>query len=109
MDKLHSLIQDINPSEIASHIERGNLGDWCSTWREAVQDALQPKTNADRIRGMSDEELCEFLMHDAVCDQNMTPDCVDCESCVLGWLSQPAQPTPDAPDTHEHSGLLAEE
>lgn len=88
------------------------------TYRGSACDALRHSygldedpeivTNADRIRAMSDEELCEFLMHDAVCDQNMTPDCVDCESCVLGWLRQPVQPTPDVPDTREHSGLLEE-
>lgn len=50
-----------------------------------------PVTNADRIRAMSDEELCEFLMCDVVCDQNISPDCKDCEKCVMDWLQQPAE------------------
>ena len=48
-------------------------------------------TNADRIRAMSDEELCDFLMCDVICDQKMSPDCTDCEKCVLDWLQQPAE------------------
>ena len=50
-----------------------------------------PMTNADRIRAMSDEELCDFLMCDVICDQKMSPDCTDCEKCVLDWLQQPAE------------------
>ena len=57
MDKLYGLIQDINPKEICNHIENGNLAEWCNAWRIAAKEALQPKTNADRIRAMSDEEL----------------------------------------------------
>lgn len=50
-----------------------------------------PLTNADRIRAMSDEELCEFLMCDAICDQNHSPDCKDCEKCIMDWLKQPVK------------------
>lgn len=61
MDKLYGLIQDINPKEICNHIENGNLAEWCNAWRIAAKEALQPKTNADRIRAMSDEGLAERL------------------------------------------------
>lgn len=53
-----------------------------------------PKTNADRIRGMSDEELSEFIgddpMHD-ICPNNCHED-LDrpCKVCVLDWLKQEA-------------------
>ena len=57
MDKLYGLIQDINPEEICNHIENGNLVEWCNAWRIAAKEALQQKSNADRIRAMSDEEL----------------------------------------------------
>ena len=71
----------------------------------ALDDAEKPKTNADRIRAMSDEELAEFL---AVGNTN----CLDCEffvgyrcqpdradysdteKCIEGkkrWLQQPAE------------------
>ena len=42
----------------------------------------KPKTNADRIRSMSDEELSEFLTH-------MNP--TNCQDCAFshGWRCQP--------------------
>lgn len=49
----------------------------------------EPKTNADRIRGMSNEELADFLS-----------DMTDCSSCataihnfcqILQWLNSPAE------------------
>lgn len=61
----------------------------CAAFNRAVEDA--PMTNGDRIRAMSDEELCEFLMCDVICDQKMSPDCEDCEKCVMDWLQQPAE------------------
>lgn len=77
------------------------------------------QTNADRIRGMSDEELAEFISTKYPChmctvgtkfdsrgDEPCNPEW--CIEGTLEWLRQPVQPTPDAPDTHEHSGLLEE-
>lgn len=64
-------------------------GSECDRFNQSVQN--QPMTNADRIRTMSDEELCEFLMCDVICDQEMSPDCADCEKCVMDWLQQPAE------------------
>lgn len=54
----------------------------------------QPKkklTNADRIRQMTDEELCDF-MAESICDNvdvciNDTP----CRECRLAWLKQEAK------------------
>ncbi len=55
-----------------------------------------PKTNADRIRSMSDEELAEFMCH------NISNETVNCAFCAaeefcrighigwLGWLKQEA-------------------
>ncbi len=63
---------------------------------------LPPKTNADRIRAMSDEELAEFLekVHDfpceACCDnmerclRNNAPEPV-CKRHYLDWLLKPAK------------------
>lgn len=36
MDELLGLIADINPTEIASHIEQGNLAEWCEGWRQVA-------------------------------------------------------------------------
>lgn len=80
MDKLYGLIQDINPKEICNHIENGNLVEWCNAWRIAAKEALQQKTNADRIRAMTDEELAHFLAwHWNKKDYG------------LEWLKQPAE------------------
>lgn len=48
-------------------------------------------TNADRIRQMTDEELCDF-MAESICDnvdicRNDTP----CRECRLAWLKQEAE------------------
>ena len=45
-------------------------------------------TNADRIRAMTDEELCEFLQRDEICDQKISRDCGPCDKCVMDWLRQ---------------------
>ena len=64
-------------------------------------EELKPKTNADRIRAMTDEELMEFLEHDywsidyckkdAPIDQE-TKECLlpSCKQCWLEWLKQEA-------------------
>lgn len=58
------------------------------------------KTNADRIRAKSDEELAEFLIQDGDCPpERMYPDsCPNCDrvtsyicrDCWLDWLKQEA-------------------
>ena len=55
-----------------------------------------PQTNADRIRSLSDEELCEFLgqysffeMCDEGCDACAYKG--DCEKRLLEWLQQPVK------------------
>lgn len=74
----------------------------------ALIDHEKPKTNADRIRAMSDEHLANYLMQFTDLDcrigfcQNL-PKCealLDteygipismCEKCLLKWLRQPAE------------------
>lgn len=47
MNELLGLITDINPAEIAAHIEHGNLAEWCEIWRQqatvAAVDACSNK------------------------------------------------------------------
>ena len=59
----------------------------------------KPKTNADRIRAMSDEELAEFLCDFRGCDTDENT-CIGCKGeqyCRAGhagtteWLKQPAE------------------
>lgn len=76
-------------------------------WCEKVIDSPDPdmvrdcrhfweKTNADRIRAMSDEELCEFLSQYKFCDMCVEgcDNCTyngDCDKRLLEWLKQPAE------------------
>ena len=57
------------------------------------------RTNADRIRAMSDEELAKFLCNFRSCDSSEHP-CNGCQAepyCMIGhngmidWLQQPAE------------------
>ena len=55
-----------------------------------------PMTNADRIRSMSDEELCSFMSSFNVCDTRSNQECkfiflADCQQCLMEWLQQPAE------------------
>ena len=53
-------------------------------------------TNADRIRAMSDEELCKLLGEYKFCDicEEGCDSCTyngDCDKRLLEWLKQPAE------------------
>ena len=54
-----------------------------------------PPTNADRIRGMSDEELAKWLVDATVCERVCHEDeyCHgnECVKRVTDWLQQPAE------------------
>ena len=65
-------------------------------YTQAIADiklAHKPKTNADRIRAMSDEELAMFF--DSTCTENMGSVRCDiglrCYDCWLDWLKQEAE------------------
>ena len=53
------------------------------------------KTNADRIRAMSDEELAEFLQDAKFYCQRNCEKCLRGTACIsmLQWLKQPAEET----------------
>ena len=81
------------------------VNDWC----EKVIDSPDPdmqrdcrdfceKTNADRIRAMSDEELADFIdrceMNDIDYAKTFCDLCngqYECNQCRLDWLQQPAE------------------
>ena len=54
--------------------------------------ATPPKTNADRIRSMTDEELADLLS-----GENIYPWCLkepcpeECRKCILSWLKEEAK------------------
>lgn len=64
------------------------------------EDCFEPeeipeRTNNDKIRAMSDEELCDFLWKKCGCPNgrnHVTCGYVgECKDCWMDWLSQPAE------------------
>lgn len=57
-----------------------------------VTKKVEPMTNAQRIRAMSDEELA-VVMYKPFCDKRTDKECMefrDCKKCALAWLQMPA-------------------
>lgn len=95
-----------------------------------MEQGTKTKTNADKIRAMSDEELCDaffqliyandpanwFCKGEKACGDLMDadkdiPDAM-CKACLLAKLRQPAEETPRIVwphDDKEESGLLEED
>ena len=83
-----------------------NCNNLVNGWCERVIDSPVPdmerdcqyfwlRTNADRIRAMSDEELVAFIGKNSLCDrvQDESTWCVNrgvCTGCLVEWLQQPA-------------------
>ena len=74
------------------YVDKGASGIQPSNWKPKEQ------TNADRIRAMSDEELCDFLGQYKFCDicEEGCEACTyngDCDKRLMDWLKQPAEDT----------------
>ena len=59
-------------------------------WKLESQRKVKPKTNSDRIRAMTDEELvdvigCPFGIDEDICFQK------SCAVCMLKWLRTPVK------------------
>ena len=70
--------------------------DPCPGYDKCKQYKPNYTTNADRIRAMSDEELCEFLGEYKFCDicEEGCDNCTyngDCDKRLLNWLQQPVE------------------
>ena len=76
------------------------VNDWCEKVIDSPDQDMQrdcqyfcEKTNADRIRAMSDEEMAKKLGRGLGCP--VTADCMkmsgECKACWLDWLQQPAE------------------
>ena len=62
-------------------------------YEKAIGKKFDAKTNAQKIRSMSDEELAEFLFNGDVeyCHAGLCKDGETCRICCLRWLQQPAE------------------
>lgn len=59
-------------------------------WKHESQQKVKPKTNADRIRAMTDEELAEKVSRITFCSACPVPGCDDflgMDQCRDAWLS----------------------
>jgi hypothetical protein len=67
----------------------------CDKCTQNSTDKYMPVSNADRIRGMSDEELARWLVDATVCERVCHEDeyCHgnECVKLVTEWLQQPAK------------------
>ena len=60
------------------------------------ESADEIKTNGDRIRAMSDEEMAKFFGSDGLCEHISTEHnewcrCHNCTDCIVEWLRQSAE------------------
>lgn len=82
----------------------GSQFHWCKKYYDSYDDSkaeecesYEPKTNADKIRGMTDEELAEFFFepNQEFCRKckYLGSDCdgLYCKESMLDWLKQPAE------------------
>ena len=63
-------------------------------YEKATGKKFDAKTNAQKIRGMSDEELAEFISSIPMCvgkDEDLNCEIDVCKECFLKWLQQPAE------------------
>lgn len=57
-------------------------------------EAVEIRTNGDRIRAMSDEEIAEFFGKTPICERIPIEKCSEydaCPDCWFAWLKQPVK------------------
>lgn len=82
-----------NPLIVYSGKSKEHLS-FANEWLPTVEAFLHKKTNADRIRSMTDEELAmallcvlrNLLKSDKVCDFSH-----DCKDCTMTWLQKESE------------------
>lgn len=85
----------MNVTELCVNCKQNNLCTMCwKTSKKKCPHFIQ-KTNADRIRAMSDEELISFFVLEDKCPKNISRRECDgfesCKDCWIHWLKQPAE------------------
>ena len=86
------------------HIETRGANEYCTYhdayigWHGCEYGEPKPQTNADRIRGMTDEELADIFVMEQLykpCPseeyQGHCKDKTDCRECWLNWLKSPVE------------------
>ena len=81
-EKLLGLIEDVNPTEIESHIEAGGLHTWCKAWRNAAKSCLPTKAC-----DVENDVLVDHLIAEGVTIPVRCKDCKFTEGrSKYGWL-----------------------
>ena len=82
----------MNITELCVNCKQNNSCTMC--WKTSKKKCphFVQKTNADRIRAMSDEELADVVANGVGCVRK-APHCMDddCTPCIFKWLKQPAE------------------
>ena len=60
-------------------------------WKLESQRKVKPKTNSDRIRAMTDEQLAIFLGDVGCCNPNPCKPGMYCGRCWFNWLKAPVE------------------
>lgn len=87
----------MNITELCAKCKKNNSCTMCwKTSNKKCPHFIQ-KTNADRIRAMSDEELAEFISSCGCPDH--ARNCTDsCKDCTMEWLKQPVNESKESED-----------
>lgn len=80
---MSNVVEQFAPSPVTH--EHGENG-CCKTPRK-----VKPKTNGDRIRAMTDEELAIFLGDVGCCNPNPCKPGMYCGRCWFNWLKAPVE------------------
>ena len=91
--KILRLLDEADDIVAALYRQGANKDYKCKSLREklkaiAAEITAPPKSNADRIRKMTDEELAVFFC-ESICD-HATCGSYSCETCALQWLRKEA-------------------
>ena len=82
----------MNVTELCVNCKKNNSCTMC--WKTSNKKCphFVQKTNADKIRAMSDEELSDVVANGVGCVRK-APHCMDddCTPCIRKWLKQPAE------------------
>lgn len=82
--------------EMMHQVWSAGLHDAANCFQDALesQGKVKPKTNADRIRAMTDEELAKLLSTGTfICEgrKDICENMPGCEECRLAWLKAPVE------------------
>jgi hypothetical protein len=94
--KILRLLDEADDIVSALYRQGANKDYKCKSLREklkaiAAEISAPPKSNADRIRQMTDEELAEWITDQDLCDLCQFSTCrpeSECAKGVLEWLKQ---------------------